>query len=132
MLKPNARRAMLCAAVSTLGLATHTFADVDNWTNTAGGTFNVAGNWNPTAPGTTSTAVFGQTATYTVTVTASQTIGQLTFSAGTVQVVNDGTPRTLSVGGPTGALVSGGSVGLNGVNLGGTGAAGAASLAIRN
>src|SRR5438552_23565 len=132
MLRSKARHAIVCAAVSTLGLASRTYADVDNWTNTAGGTFNVAGNWNPTAPGTASTAVFGQSATYTVTVTASQTIGQLSFSTGNVQMANNGTPRTLTMSGPLGIAVAGGSLGLNGVSLGGTSAAGVASLAIRN
>ncbi len=47
-----------------------------NWTNTAGGNWNVAANWDPNqVPGVNDTAVITNSGTYTVTLNVSETIG---------------------------------------------------------
>src|SRR5207249_4849399 len=107
MLRTRSRRTLYCAAVATLGWGSISYGDVDNWTNTFGGTFNVAGNWNPTVPGASSTAVFGINASYNVKFTFNSPVNsQLSVNNGVVSFVNDSGPRTYFITGP-GAFIAG-------------------------
>lgn len=70
-----------------------------NWTNAAGGTFNVAGNWSAGVPGTLDTAFFNNVSpSYTVTFTNSPTNAD--FGLGTnlaLSFTNSGGPRTYTI-----------------------------------
>ena len=72
-------------------------AAVINWTNTAGGNWNVAANWSPNQlPGSSDTAVITNDGTYTVTMDVSPTIGGLAVGA-----TNGVNTQTLLVNGQT-------------------------------
>lgn len=90
-----------------------------NWTNAAGGTFNVAGNWSAGVPGTLDTANFNASGTYTVTLSNSPSISDLSlFGASThVTLVSSGGTQTLTL--TNAPFFSGGTftLGSPGVNL---------------
>lgn len=90
-------------------------ADLINWTNTAGGNWNVAANWSPSqVPSTNDTALITNAGNYTVTLNTDPTI------AGLILGGISGT-QTLATSGNTLTLNGEGTVNANGsLNLSGT------------
>lgn len=72
-----------------------------NWTNAAGGTFNVAGNWSAGVPGTLDTAFFNNVApAYTVTFDNSPSNAAFNITSNmALTFTNSGGPQTYTISG---------------------------------
>lgn len=85
--------------ISLLVAALNARADLINWTNTAGGNWNVPANWNPNrVPSTNDTAVITSAGTYTVTLNTDPVIGGLIVGGitGTQTLATSGNTLTLN------------------------------------
>ncbi len=76
-LKPIASIVKWSICFLLLLLASTAFALTSNWTNTAGGNWNVAGNWSNGVPGPNDTARIAAVGTYTVTLNATADVEML-------------------------------------------------------
>jgi hypothetical protein len=84
--------ALVACCSADLGLA-----QVDRWTNPAGGPFAQDSNWDANhPPATTDTAAFGPVASYTVTLAATTSVANMVVDQGTPTI--DGAGNRLNIG----------------------------------
>ena len=107
-MKPNYKVGAVVACICA-GLAAVASADTINWTNVAGGNWNVATNWSPNqVPTSSDNAIITNAGAYTVTLDTSPTVGALTLGGGSGQ-------QTLATAGYTLTLSSNSVVNANGI-----------------
>ncbi len=80
----RAGRNALALLAGALGLAAApAWAATINWTNTSGGDWSVAANWSPNqVPGAADDAAISAAGTYTVTITADESVNTLSLGGG--------------------------------------------------